>query len=132
MLFGTGDIVLYYDFNEYNLIEKTFTDVSCIYEWNKQDILLQKAISGFVWKVFKGYYHTFKLTIDNPTTNDLELIRLLCLSDGKGRITPHNDNMENTYVVNSVSKPYYVSDINGILSVTITLTTKNYAELAEV
>ena len=38
---------------------------------------------------------------------------------------PHSTNHNNKYEINSVSNPFYVSDVNGNLGITIEVTTKN-------
>jgi hypothetical protein len=129
MIFGQGDIKLEYVFNEDNVSSVTISECTCNYDWNIPDILLQKSLNGHVWKVHRGFYHKFTITVYNFTPKQQDMIRLLCLSDGKGYITPHIDNDVNWYQINSVSKPFYVSDINGIQGITITVTTKNYSDL---
>lgn len=129
MIYGTGDIVFEYTYNAYNKATLTIEKAVGKFEWNIPDIIIQKSLNGHVWKVHKGFYHKFNITIYSPTSRELEFINLLNKCDGNATITPHATNPLNKFEINSISNPFYISDINGNLGVTIEATTKNYSDL---
>lgn len=130
MIYGTGDIVFEYTYNAYNKATLTIEKAVGKFEYNIPDSIIQKSLNGHVWKVHKGYYHKFFITVYNPSPRVTEFIDMICKCDGNATITPHATNPLNKYEINSVSNPFYVSDVNGNLGVTIEATTKNYSDLA--
>ena len=130
MIYGIGDIVFEYTYNAYNKAILTIEKAVGKFEWNIPDIIIQKSLNGHVWKEHKGFYHKFFITVYNPSARVTEFINMICKCDGSSTITPHATNALNKYEINSISNPFYVSDINGNLGITIEVTTKNYSDLA--